>query len=180
MLAWRAQVADKRNENCNATMENKMTRQGIAHLEEADAEDDGDDIRLIIDLMRNQNAQQAIASSIRGENVEEYLAAQIADLKDIYEASDLSNQPQPIAYSSEILKRSNQPYIALTSEHCEKTLKKLTTELKDVCAKHPQKDVQINKNESSNLSCDVDQLVQSFDINLTNEDDEIEEDEDGE
>ena len=109
LLAWRSQVADKRNENFNPILPKNTSIEGIAHLEEVDIEEDGDDVHLIIDLLRRQHGHQTGEGLKRKQKVAQYLEYQLSYLRDIYEVSDLSKKPKPITYTEKTLEKSRKP-----------------------------------------------------------------------
>ena len=86
MLAWRALVADKRTGE-NEPVEPSETDNRVL-IEDGENEDKGDDVQLIIDMMRKLHGRQD-RTTTNTHNREQYLADQTLELGDIFQVEDI-------------------------------------------------------------------------------------------
>ena len=89
MLAWRAQAADSKSSEHNI-ISAKSVNEGMAHFEEADKEEAGDDIHVVMEVMRKQNGEQTGAARKRSKLIDQYLTDQINSLDDIFKVSEIN------------------------------------------------------------------------------------------
>ena len=131
VLAWRAQVADKKvDDGSNNSNSGNTTSEGITDLKEADNDDAGDDVQLVIDLLRKQHGQDSGRANERSKMIKQYLEEQIRNMQDVYEVSEIDNTSVVEAHSEVTLKLSSRPHMNLTTEECKLTIANLKAELK--------------------------------------------------
>ena len=132
LLAWRAQVADKKKDVLSNNTSVTSTNEGITDLEDADKDDAGDDVQLVIELLRKQHGQYSGKANERAKNIKQYLKDQITTMQSIYEVIDIDNSAKLEVNSETILKENNHPQVSLTIKECEMAITTLKEELKKI------------------------------------------------
>ena len=122
MLAWRALAADKRTGE-NEPVEPSETDNKVL-IEDGENEDKGDDVQLIIDMMRKVHGRQD-RKTTNTHNREQYLAEQTSELGDIFQVEDIGKSNIAKIFSKEILEACEEPYPTLTTEEIKERLKQL-------------------------------------------------------
>ena len=124
MLAWRALAADKRTES-------KEDEPSIISETEAKqplndkSTTKGDDVQLIMDLMRKRHGHIDHNKRKKGATREQYLAEQTSKLGDIFEVEEIGKSNTTKIYSKEVLKACEKAYETLTEEECKTRLKQI-------------------------------------------------------
>ena len=98
MLAWRALAADKRTEE-NKPVEPSETDNRVL-IEGGENEDKGDDVQLIIDMMRKLHGRPD-RKTTNTHNRKQYLADQTLELGDIFQVEDIG-----ISNTQDLLQRN--------------------------------------------------------------------------
>ena len=106
-----------------------MSCEGITNLEEADKIEAGDDVQVVIDLLRKKHGQQTWETTKKNQMVNQYLVDEISRLDDISEVSEINKiSPVPVD-SKDVLKTSMRPYLKLTTQQCVENIDNLKAEL---------------------------------------------------
>ena len=100
-------------------------------MEDADKDDAGDDVQVVIELLRKQHGQYSGKATERAKNIKQYLKDQITTMQNIYEVTDIDNSANMEVNSATILKENNHPHVSLTIEECEMAITNLKAELKN-------------------------------------------------
>ena len=121
MLAWRALVADKRSEYKKPEPTKTSKSENRVPIEDEGNEHKGDDVQLIIDMMRKTHGRQNNRTATR----EQHLAEQTSKLGDIFQVENLDNTNTTKIFSKEILKACEEPYPTLTQKEIIQRIKDL-------------------------------------------------------
>ena len=100
-------------------------------MEDADKDDAGDDVQVVIELLRKQHGQYSGKANERAKNIKYYFKDQITTMQNIYEVTDIDNSANMEVNSATILKENNHPHVSLTIEECEMAITNLKAELKN-------------------------------------------------
>ena len=122
MLAWRALVADKRKPSTKVNQTNSVNDGSPA--EEINIDDDGDDIKFLMDFLRTKHGNQGEATS-NALKKEQYLNDLVANMNDIYDTHELNiNDPEP-PISQNTLETSSEQYLDFSITQCKNMLKNI-------------------------------------------------------